>query len=48
MEISGRHAILRPNLTGREFPLIPIALEEHAADSILGQVVWSWSRFSEA
>lgn len=44
LEISGRHLILRPNQPSREFPIIPL---ERGSDvgAILGQVVWSWSRF---
>ena len=45
LEISGRHLILRPNQQTREFPLIPIELDDAAISPILGQVVWSWSRF---
>lgn len=45
LEISGRHVILRPNQTSRESP--PVAIELDKADTrIVGQVVWSWSRFS--
>jgi hypothetical protein len=47
LEISGRHVILRPNRQGREFPLVPLELDETSSSFILGQVVWSWSRFSE-
>ena len=38
--------ILRPNQPSREHPLIPIELDELPAGVIIGQVVWSWSRFS--
>jgi hypothetical protein len=48
LEISGRHLILRPNHPSREFPLIPIELDDQSSSMILGQVVWSWSRFSQA
>lgn len=47
LELSGRHLILRPNQPSREHPLLPIELDEHASAIILGQVVWSWSRFSQ-
>jgi hypothetical protein len=47
LEISGRHMILRPNQQGREFPLVPVDLEDASSTFIIGQVVWSWSRFSE-
>jgi hypothetical protein len=47
LELSGRHVILRPNQTnGREFPLIPVDFDEADPRLIIGQVVWSWSRFS--
>ena len=45
LEVSGRHMILRPNQTTREFPLIPLELELGRHNPIIGQVVWSWSRF---
>jgi hypothetical protein len=47
LELSGRHVILRPNFQGREFPLVPIDPEDTDTGFIIGQVVWSWSRFSE-
>ncbi len=46
LEISGRHMILRPNHPGKEHPLIAVELERQQEGLILGQVVWSWSRFS--
>ncbi len=46
LEVSGRHMILRPNQQGRDFPLVPVDLEDPSAALVLGQVVWSWSRFS--
>jgi hypothetical protein len=47
LELSGRHVILRPNQTsGREFPLIPVDFDEADSELIIGQVVWSWSRFA--
>jgi hypothetical protein len=48
LDVSGRHVILRPNNAGREFPLIPVEVDEHAHQIIIGQVVWSWTRFSHA
>ena len=48
LDLSGRHLILRANGHGREYPLIPVELDSRAGDVILGQVVWSWSRFGEA
>jgi hypothetical protein len=48
LDVSGRHVILRPNqINGREFPLIPIEYEDAGAELIIGQVVWSWSRFGQ-
>ncbi len=47
LEVSGRHAILRPNRIDRDFPIVPIDLEEAGSSFLIGQVVWSWSRFSE-
>ena len=29
LDISGRHVILRPNQTGKEFPLIPVEYDAH-------------------
>ena len=46
LDISGRHLIFRPNQPSREHPLIPMELDDSADGPILGQVVWSWSRFS--
>jgi hypothetical protein len=46
LDVSGRHVILRPNQhNGKEFPLIPVEYDERATQLIIGQVVWSWSRF---
>jgi SOS-response transcriptional repressor LexA len=48
LEVSGRHMILRPNQQGREYSLMPVDLEDPGSALILGQVVWSWSRFSDS
>jgi hypothetical protein len=46
LDVSGRHIILRPNYNdGNEFPLIPLEFDEKVSRLIIGQVVWSWSRF---
>jgi hypothetical protein len=46
LDVSGRHVILRPNNAGgREFPLIPVEYDQYGSDLVIGQVVWSWSRF---
>jgi hypothetical protein len=47
LEVAGRHMILRPNQTSREYPMIPIELGE-IENPILGQIVWSWSRFASS
>jgi hypothetical protein len=46
LDLSGKHLILRPNQPSREHPLIPVEIDGQPQDLILGQVVWSWSRFS--
>ncbi len=48
LDVSGRHLILRPNQGGHEFPLVPVEMGEDATNVVIGQVVWSWSRFSES
>jgi hypothetical protein len=47
LEVSGRHLILRPNQPSREHPLIPVEINGQSDNLIIGQVVWSWSRFSQ-
>ena len=47
LDISGRHLILRPNQPSKDHTMIPVELDAHSEDLILGQVVWSWSRFSQ-
>jgi len=48
LDVSGRHVILRPNQSGREFQLVPVELDDTPPDFVIGRVVWSWSRFGEA
>ncbi len=48
LDLSERHLILRPNQPSREHPLIPVELDNGPSGLILGQVVWSWSRFGHA
>ncbi len=48
LEVSGRHMILRPNQQDKNHPLIPIELDSAGEGLLLGQVVWSWSRFGVA
>lgn len=45
LDVSGRHLILRPNQPSREHPLVPVEFDGGPEGLILGQVVWSWSRF---
>lgn len=47
LEVTDRHLILRPNQPSRDYPMIPIELGE-SNNPIIGQVVWSWSRFSNS
>lgn len=49
LEISGRHIILRPNQPTRDHPIIPIEWPDDTrpCPAIVGQVVWSWSRFAD-
>jgi SOS-response transcriptional repressor LexA len=48
LDLSGRHVILRPNQNSREFPLIPFEYDTRGSRVIIGQVVWSWSRFRQS
>ena len=46
LEVGEGHLILRPNRLNAEHPMIPIPRDGRLGRSpILGQVVWSWSRF---
>jgi phage repressor protein C with HTH and peptisase S24 domain len=45
LERTDRHVILRSNQPDKH-PLLPLNLEKHGSDTLLGQVVWSWTRFS--
>jgi Peptidase S24-like len=48
LDVHGRHIILRPNHNvGRDYPLIPVELDEQS-NVVIGQVVWSWSRFGQS
>jgi hypothetical protein len=47
LDLHGRHIILRPNHSSKEYPLIPVEFDAPGSRQIIiGQVVWSWSRFS--
>jgi hypothetical protein len=48
LDVSGRHVILRPNQSGRDFPLIPVEYNPQGNQLVIGQVVWSWSRFRQS
>jgi hypothetical protein len=48
LDLSGRHLILRPNQTSREHPIVPVEADGRGGSLIIGQVVWSWSRFAGA
>ena len=48
LEISGRHLILRPDQPTKGHPIITLSQDEGSGSPIVGQVVWSWSRFSDA
>jgi hypothetical protein len=48
LDISGRHLILRPGHPSKDHPMIPMELDALPSGLILGQVVWSWSRFSHS
>ena len=41
LEVSGRHMILRPNQQGREYPLVPVELDDDGlvADHRPGRLV---------
>ena len=45
LDLSGRHLILRPSQPSKDHPLIPVELDDQTEGLIVGQVVWSWSRF---
>jgi hypothetical protein len=47
LDLSGRHLILRPNQPSKDHPLIPVEIDGQPEGLIVGQVVWSWSRFSQ-
>jgi hypothetical protein len=48
LDVHGRHIILRPNHGSKDYPLIPVEFDQHSSPIIIGQVVWSWSRFSNS
>jgi hypothetical protein len=48
LDLHGRHIILRPNHVSKDYPLIPVEYEDQHTQVIIGQVVWSWSRFAHS
>jgi SOS-response transcriptional repressor LexA len=48
LDISGRHLILRPNQPTADNAMIAVELAEKDSGPIVGQVVWSWSRFGDS
>ncbi len=47
LDLSGRHLLFRPNQPSRDHPLIPVEVDPVESSPILGQVVWSWSCFTD-
>jgi phage repressor protein C with HTH and peptisase S24 domain len=47
MERSGRHLILRPNHAGPNASTVALEFTDGEPSPLLGQVVWSWSRFTK-
>jgi hypothetical protein len=47
LDVSGRHLIFRPNQVSRVHPLLPMEIDGSVESAILGQVVWSWSCFTQ-
>jgi SOS-response transcriptional repressor LexA len=45
LELSSGHLILKASRPGRDLGMIAISWSEASPSPILGQVVWSWSRF---
>jgi hypothetical protein len=48
LELSGRHLILRPNHAGPGISTVALEYHPGEASPVLGQVVWSWSRFTKS
>lgn len=46
LELSGRHVILRPNQPGPSHNTVALEYSPEESSPVLGQVVWSWSRFA--
>jgi Peptidase S24-like len=48
LEMSGRHLILRPNHAGTSHSTVALEYVPGDNSPVLGQVVWSWSKFGKA
>jgi hypothetical protein len=48
LEVHGRYIILRPDHDSKDYPPIPIEFDGQGSRLIVGQVVWSWSRFKQS
>ncbi|WZO96151.1 S24 family peptidase [Isosphaeraceae bacterium EP7] len=46
LDVSGRHVMFRPNQQKPDYPIYPLPLDHIPPRTIIGQVVWSWSRFN--
>jgi Peptidase S24-like len=47
LDVSGNHTIFRSNNQNKDFPLIPVEYDNGRPEPVIGQVVWSWTRFSD-
>lgn len=45
LDLAGRHLLLRAQNPGRDYPTIPVIVEEDGPPVLVGKVIWSWSRF---
>lgn len=45
LEISSRHLILKPSRPSRDSAMIPIPWSVGSESPLIGQIVWSWTRF---
>ncbi len=48
LEMSGRHAILRPSRPSAEHPMLALEVPVGEPGPVIGRVVWSWTRFDGA
>lgn len=47
VEVSARHLIARSNGSSRQYPPLALELDPATKSPIIGQVVWSWSKFAD-